>query len=115
MLADDSLGEGLMRKSAMKVAACKGGICVYDPSGEPFAIFFQDGRIKISTRGRNTHANLSRINACLPPPYCIRKRDRSLALLNKISGTVIAEFLTSATFTPNPIAIADAREGATCN
>lgn len=72
--------------------------------GEQLVTFRPDGSIKICTRGRNTFANISRINACLPKQYRISKKECHLRL--RLNGRTLATFLASTVFTPGEPVIA---------
>jgi hypothetical protein len=72
--------------------------------GEERVTFFPDGRIRIRTGGRNAYMTVQRINACLPPPYRVRRMlDGSLDLELKRGERTVARFLSSTTFTPEAL------------
>lgn len=73
--------------------------------GVPIVTFHANGAVKVCTFGTNTRHVISRINACLPRPYRVRKRKEGhhLLLIDQRRPEVpVAEFLSSHTFTPEP-------------
>lgn len=70
--------------------------------GKPIVTFFRDGRMKLCTLGCNTFTMISRINACLPRPYRVRKRGCHARLFDsRLPDETLAIFLCSTVFTPN--------------
>lgn len=80
-------------------------ICVIADAHEIIR-FHLDGRIKLTTHGRNSNTKLSRINACLPRPYRVRRRlgTSEVYLIDlRRADRPIASFLSSTVFTPRQL------------